>query len=292
MAKTALHPLRSFLSQEVRKARHKYAARLEAVRKKFSQKSIHQLRVETRRVLALLDLLHALHPDASLAKLSKNFEKRLKQFGSLRDVQVQLQLLRAVWDRHPEALPFKQFLKRREEKLETRLAHCLAKTKPTAGNRKLKELEKSLLQAPSQPIELARVRRLLTGRFDRVQQARQAVRSDDPALVHRLRIAFKSYRYLVELLDPIYPACTPRQLKRMKEYQRAAGRIQDLEMLLGRMAHSVRRRKLNPSGLRSLRHEIIQRRDRALAGFIRRIDRLDQFRPHPVAKPFNPSPRP
>jgi CHAD domain-containing protein len=67
--------------------------------------------------------------------------------------------------------------------------------------------------------------------FARVVRARQAVRADDPSTVHRLRVAFKRFRYMSEVLQPLLPWLNPHQRKAMQAYQTAMGEIQDLEVL-------------------------------------------------------------
>ena len=115
--------------------------------------------------------------------------------------------------------------------------------------------------------------------FAEVIAARRRVRRDAPATLHRLRVAFKRFRYVSELLEPLVPGLTPRQLDRMKKYQAAAGDIQDLQVLLARLAQSVTDGDLDSRASRRLRNELLRRRRRAIESFMARIDELDEFRP-------------
>src|SRR5262245_51147507 len=60
-------------------------------RGKSSEKSIHDLRVNTRRLIATLELAGAITRRNQIAKLQRRFKKVLKRMGPLRDVQVQLE---------------------------------------------------------------------------------------------------------------------------------------------------------------------------------------------------------
>src|SRR5215510_8859246 len=90
------------LAGSVRAARRRYRKRLVRCQKKFSESAVHELRVEARRILALLDLLDAVHFGDSLRKLAKNFKRRLDAFDDLRDTHVQRRLLQPLWRDFPE----------------------------------------------------------------------------------------------------------------------------------------------------------------------------------------------
>src|SRR5438128_12484854 len=55
-----------------------------------SEKSVHDLRVNTRRIIATLELARALSNRGDIAKVQRCFKQVLKSMGPLRHVQVQL----------------------------------------------------------------------------------------------------------------------------------------------------------------------------------------------------------
>src|SRR6267143_7031384 len=65
-------------------------------RAKASEKSVHDLRVNTRRLIAALELTRVLSRRERVAKLQRRFKKVLKRMGALRDVQVQLESLSQI----------------------------------------------------------------------------------------------------------------------------------------------------------------------------------------------------
>src|SRR5215831_11088211 len=233
-ARLAVH-----LAGSVRTARRRYRKRLDRCRKKTSESAVHELRVETRRLLALLGLLESFHLDPSLKKLRKDFKKRLDDFDELRDTQVQLRRLRSLWPEFPEALNLRTILRQREQELIDRLAREIKAAGFERLNRRLKEIERHLEQSAgaatrdaSGALAAAAARR----DFARVAGLRRRARRSAPATLHRMRVAFKRFRYLNELLHPFLPRLTPERLDRMRQYQGAAGEIQDLEVLLARLA--------------------------------------------------------
>src|SRR5438105_1876788 len=58
-----------------------------------SEKSVHHLRVSTRRLIATLELTRPLARRAEIPELRRGLKKVLKRIGPLRDVQVQLKTL-------------------------------------------------------------------------------------------------------------------------------------------------------------------------------------------------------
>jgi CHAD domain-containing protein len=267
------------LASQVRSVRHRYRKRLARCQKKFSEKAVHDLRVETRRILALLDLLGALGFAALAARSARSFKKRLDTFDDLRDTQVQLQLLQPLWTEFPEAHGLKSFLKRREEKLISKLARRIQSTKHARLNRRLKELEKCV--GRSSRVSARATAAALQAMFRRVAALRRQVSPVEAATIHRVRVAFKRFRYVSELLRSLHPEFTSKRLARMKEYQAAAGDIQDMEVLLARLAQVVEDRKVNPASLRHLRNALRERRRRTIGAFMARIDELFEFKPEP-----------
>jgi CHAD domain-containing protein len=284
--------LAAHLAESVRKARRRYRKRLACCQKKFSEKAVHDLRIETRRILALLRLVEALHFEEPLKKLRKTFKKRLDAFDDVRDTHVQLKLLQPFWVKFPEAAEVKKHLCKCEKRLDSKLSREIQTIKSGGLNRRLKEIEKMLADCGKGPVagkSAGLARTLLGGNFRRVLLLRRRIRRNNPKTIHCMRVAFKQFRYTAELLQPFLPEYTEERLGRMKEFQSAAGDIQDLAVLLARLECDVKNQVLNPLGVKNLRAELLRREQHAINSFMERIDELMHFEPeHPVA----PAPEP
>ena len=55
------------------------------------------------------------------------------------------------------------------------------------------------------------------------------VRRNNTKTIHQMRVAFKRFRYMSELLQTMLPRLTKKHLRRMQEYQSMMGDIQDME---------------------------------------------------------------
>jgi CHAD domain-containing protein len=276
------------LAESVRAARRRYRKRLACCQKKFSEKAVHDLRVETRRILALLDLLEALRFEDSPAKVRKTFKKRLDAFDDLRDTHVQRVLLKPLWEKFPEARDYKKHLCKCEKRLESKMCREIKTCKNGGLNRKLKDIEKCLRACAHNPPSggsASQSQVLLGAAFRRVVVLRRQIRRNKPSTIHRMRVAFKRFRYTAELLQPLLSQYTPQRLERMKDFQRAAGDIQDLAVLLERMDKEIRAGDLDAACVKNLRVELARRERRAIDSFMERVNELADFEPESPA-PF------
>lgn len=284
--------LATHLTESVGFARRCYRKRLARCQKKFTEKAVHDLRTETRRMLALLDLLEALHFEGSLKKLRKTFKKRLDCFDDLRDTHVQLVLLKPMWKKFPEAAELKRHLCQCEKRLVAELSKEIQTMKSGKLNRRLKDIEKALRQCAKNPPKersTALAQMLLGGSFRRVVILRRQIKRNKPATIHKMRVAFKRLRYTAELLQPFLPHFTPERITRMKQFQSAAGDIQDVAVLLARLAREVKKGELKADGIKNLRGELLQQERQAIDSFMERINELMDFEPEQPA-PFAPKP--
>jgi len=279
--------LATHLAESVRASRRCYRKRLERSQEKFSEKAVHNLRTETRRSLALLSLIEALHFEGSLKKLRKKFKKRLDCFGDLRDTHVQLVLLKPLWAGFPEARALEKHLCKCEKRLVSKLSRQIQNVKNGKLNRRLKEIEKSLHECAKNPPRgrsAAVARALLGGAFRRVLALRRQIKRNQPKTIHCLRVAFKQFRYTAELLQAFLPHFTPERLARMKDFQAAAGDVQDVAVLLTRLDRDVANGDLDAASIQNLRAELLRQEHSSIDSFMERIDELMDFEPeNPVA---------
>ncbi len=277
-----------FLAACVRAQRRRYGKRLDRCREKFSERAVHELRIQTRRLLALLDLLQMLYAELPLRKTRKAFKRRLDAFDELRDTQVQLRLLKIRRADFPEVRELDAWLRRRESKRIKTLRRGIQATQQARLEQRLKDLEKSLRkrtlphlnQRGPSPAHAA-----LTGVFSGVVTCRRGLRRPNPATIHRTRVMFKRCRYLAELLRPFLPGATPDLLRRMRRYQTRMGDVQDQEVLLAALALAEEKGRLESSSARRLRRAVKQSRARLVNKYLQSADELFDFDPSRLIAP-------
>ena len=216
-----------------------YRTEYKRCRAEFSNEAVHDLRVATRRLLALIQVLNSISPRPSLKKLMRAFKGQLDGFDKLRDTQVILAEVTETLPQLPQLQEFQDYL----QELEKGLLKTLRKKQKVIDlydvSKRIHRLQASLkTESDHNPIVP-----LLQAVDDAFLITQQRLRWINPAAattIHRVRLAFKTFRYMVEVIHPLLNDFPPGNLKRMHEYQSRMGKIQDAEVILQALAEAPR----------------------------------------------------
>jgi CHAD domain-containing protein len=241
-------------------------------RRKLSADAVHSLRVETRRLLSLLDLLQPL-VDATLTQNARRrFKKVFRVFAQLRDTQVQLRAVKKDVRRPAEWREFQRTLRRRETKLICRIERRIKKAKLGKLKDSLEAVPKALRRSLNDERSGKARHELVIGAVDRAfamtRQRQRLIDPLNPATIHQTRIAFKKFRYMVEALREILPGLVPDRSKEMQAYQTSMGRVQDAEVLLASVQTFHAKRKTDRAIVAAQHAELLQHRSRRIAQFL------------------------
>jgi len=101
-----------------------------------------------------------------------------------------------------------------------------------------------------------------------------------PATIHRVRIAFKSFRYMVEIIHPLLDGFPEGNLKLMNDYQSLMGEIQDVEVIMQTLADfPANASSFDPEPVRGYYEN---RHTEATSAYIEKMNQLNDFwRPAP-----------
>ncbi len=231
---------RAYLTASARQAAQKFRRRLKRCRTRDDPDSIHELRVEARRLLVWCDLLLWLRPGGIAGSTRRELKRLLRLLARLRDTQVQLELLeQAPVSLHAATGRLRRSLRREEKRQSDRVRHRCRDTHP------LRMVEGLLDEAGS----LAAVRRFRGGRtqlpsalldwMDRLHHragsAHAHVAPTRPASLHKLRIALKHLRYGLEaVVPPATPGFAPL-VRHLRRAQGILGEIQDADVFVGQL---------------------------------------------------------
>ena len=272
------------LSRLLEDRRKRYGRRLRRCQKKFSPEAVHESRVETRRLLSLVDLLGAFLPAGRLRKVERALKRHLDTFDELRDSQVQLAELRGLAKQFPAARLFRSYLSKRE----TRLADTTRRQIRRVKARRLAGLladcrgkvEAALGNCP--PAETARLLAASVDRaFKRTWRLQRRMNPRDTTTIHRTRVAFKKFRYMLETLSDFSPCVTSELLGELHDYQTMMGRIQDSEVLLQAWDRFRSKQRLEPANMRPFQLELVRRRRELIRNYLKVAARLETFWPLP-----------
>ncbi len=94
--------------------------------------------------------------------------------------------------------------------------------------------------------------------FTRTRRLRARIRPENTSTIHRTRVAFKHFRYMVEGLSRFLPGVNEKRLRKMREYQAMMGDIQDMEVLLQALDKFIGRKKVHSQSAQRLREEVLR----------------------------------
>ena len=277
------------LDRTFKPAWRSYRRAFKRCQKRLTRGTVHQLRVETRRLLALVDLFDPLLASDAADRVSRLFKQPFKASGRLRDAQVMLSDVERRLGRFPDAKYFKRELRFREKRLSRQLERKLGRTRLKPLKNRMEALRKELRAVVKRADGRHRAGvHLLKGvdrAFANVVARRHGIASVQPQAIHRTRIAFKKFRYMVEQLRPLIPGLAGGLPGKLRGHQKLMGDIQDCETLLAALDKFRREKKSGARRLRKFRAAV--KRDHALltTRYLRKADELFSFWNSPVAQP-------
>jgi CHAD domain-containing protein len=272
-------PVLDHLAAAFRDQWRRYRKGLKCCRKGYSAAAVHETRVAARRLLSLVELadrgLSARDAEAAQAAL----KRQMKVFKELRDTQVQLQAVARMRRTQPAAEGFYGYLIEREQRLIRRTRKAVRRIDLRSLRRRIaacrdrleEQRRKGNLRAASPLI------RAVNRAFARTQELRARIDPADTETIHRTRIAFKKFRYMVEALAPCMPGLTPAIPGAMRAYQALMGNIQDTEVVLAGLDKFARKRKVESQTVQRLRAAIARRRQRQIRTYLTAVDTLDEL---------------
>jgi CHAD domain-containing protein len=209
----------------------KFRAERKTCRKEFSEEAVHDLRVATRRLLALFDLLRSILHHKRIQKIRRMLKGQLDDLDELRDTQVLLADVSEFVQELPALQAFQTALKKKEKKLlrQTRKA---IETRDVDGLKKHIENVRGMLVALAEESLQDAMLAAADERFAHALHTYAAMDTENVPSIHRLRVAFKKFRYTFEIVHPILKNFPESNFKRMHDYQSMLGDIQDLDVAL------------------------------------------------------------
>jgi len=211
-------------SAEVRNAAHH-----------LHSETVHDLRVALRRCRSLADGFRQIDPDKSWKKMRRQGSALFDSLGELRDCHVMQYWVEKLGE---EADPVMERLathcKQQEKIFEQHAKQALEAFDSKRWDSLAVVLSRrsARLQPGSAPFQALALERWTTAR----KLERPALRSGRPAALHKLRIAIKKFRYLVENFLPQYRDAWVESLKKAQDL---LGEIHDLDVLI-ETARSIR----------------------------------------------------
>ncbi len=275
------------LARSLKQQWKRYRKQLKRCQHECSPGAIHAFRVETRRLVSTLELLGGFLPPRRVERAQRILKRHRDAFDDLRDTQVQLSAIGTMRRTFPALRPFYACLREREERLTRKTRKRLTKVRTSRLGKLVaacrREVEKQLTKC-TPPKALAVLLRSVDRAFRRTRQLRARIDARDTGTIHRTRVAFKKFRYMVETLAEHLPAVTEQRLAEMHHYQTVMGEIQDAEVLLATLDKFLLQQEIKPGAMRRFRVELLRRRQQLIRVYLKTADQLIEFWPLPISR--------
>ena len=260
-----------------------YRGELKRCRIEFSNEAVHDLRVATRRMLAFIQLLNSISPRPRLQKLTRAFKDQLDEFDDLRDTQVILAEISEILQELPQLQDFQKHLQFSEEKLLRTLRKKIKQLESSEVTKRIRKTHEAI-EAETNSNLRSQVMQAVDDIYLITKQRHGWVDPTRSATIHRVRIAFKSLRYMVEIIQPLLNGFPIENLKRMNDYQSLMGEIQDAEVFAQTLADFSEHASF--PDLEPVRIYYERRHADAISAYLKEMNQLNTFwRPAPE-QPF------
>lgn len=258
-----------------------WAAWLRGVRncqKSPSRGAVHRLRVDARRLQALLDVLGRATeaPSKPLRRLARMAGKPLEALADLRDDQVQKRRIAgAPASRGMEALL--DHVKQRATRHHGRARRKLARIDTERAEALAQRVRKGVVRRQGAPTPQERTLLLLTAVDAAATDLRSRLARLEPhtsRTLHKLRIALKHFRYIVEIAEEVSPAIHIASQPTLRSLQRRLGVVHDADVLLARIDRFAGGKRRRCEDVRAFKAAVEAARAQHLRGLSRSLPAL------------------
>ena len=256
-----------------------YLTELKRCRTEFSNEAVHDLRVATRRMMAIIQLLNSIAPRPRLRKIIRAFKEQLDEFDDLRDTQVILAEISETVQELPELQAFQKHEQLIEEKLLRTLRKEIKETNINELTKRIHKTHDAIENEIDEDLEAA-IMQAVDDAYLITKQRLGWVDLARPASIHRVRIAFKSFRYMVEIIHPLLKDFPPINSEWMNNYQSLMGEVQDAEVFMQTLADYSEHASFSDPD--AIRHYYERRHTEAISAYAEEMNQLHIFwRPAP-----------
>ncbi len=210
-----------------------YVKNLILCKEEFSEEVVHDFRVSIRRFNSLLKLIADVYRIDNISKTRKVLKGQLALFGKLRDTQVEILNL----EKYRKASVLEQFLrelKLREEFYILEIKEQIENFGEAEIRRQIEKLKSEISEYKSSMNLMIEILRMVRQSFEEVIRLKNKVSPDSSDSIHKLRLAFKRFRYMVEHIQPLTDI-SQKKIGDFRLYQTMMGMIQDNSVLVAEL---------------------------------------------------------
>jgi len=277
--RSSISPINQFLIEALDERWKNYRSELKRCRTEFSNEAVHDLRASARRMLAFLQLLNYISPRPRLQKLNRAFKDQLDEFDQLRDTQVILADISETLQELPQLQEFHVYLEDVEKGILKTLRKKLKVIDLFDVSKRMRRMHESLKTESDDNLSVP-ILQTVDDAYLLTRQQHNWINPTQATTIHRVRIAFKTFRYMVEIIHPLLNDFPRENLERMHHYQSLMGEVQDVEVIMQALAEApIRLSTFDPEPVRRYYEHC---HADAIAAYMEVVNQLDTYwRPAP-----------
>ncbi|OHD60820.1 MAG: hypothetical protein A2014_05890 [Spirochaetes bacterium GWF1_49_6] len=266
--KSTLRPI----SKKLAKLERDFFAAIKKTGESFLEDDIHKLRIRIRKLAAIFDIIRFYGSMKGIDKITKHFKTIFNDLQELRDKQVLIGMVSAMSAKYPETDDYLRGLIAEETLLHNKAWKSLKDTDIVDLRNKFDLLREAAANIPIEgALECASIA------YKKALIAKRSINPSRIRTLHRCRIEFKKFRYIVEALADTL-GIGKSVIARMSRYQDKLGLVQDLDVL----SRNMKNFRYRGGKIDGAIKEIEQRKARAVEGFLRHADDISGFWKHRV----------
>ena len=250
-------------------------------KKEITEEHVHDIRVALRRLMALTEIMYPLL-DISKKKSKNNIKlmkQKFKMFGPLRNIHISILYIDNMKKDFPDLESFSNHLNILEKDLSKKLSKEFNKME-ISDIKKISELLQKKISKISKTDDVYNM--LLTSAitsFEDVVSLLEKADPDDIKSIHKVRIAFKKFRYMIEVIDSINPVGQDFH-DNMKSIQDILGNIQDLSVIELLLCDFIEKEHPAECGILSIEyHELLKRQKSLVNSFLQSKEKIYSLDP-------------
>jgi CHAD domain-containing protein len=213
-----------------------FSMRLSVAKKDASMENVHHFRVATRRLLVLIDLLNNILPQSKYDKLRKYLRGLRSNFNDLHDTQMVIDSLMIAREKDLEVNAYLKLMEKTENHLHKEAVKVISNLIPGHLFNISIQIRTELVAILAEPNFInEQILPKLDDSYAEIKKISKFVEPENVTTIHALRISYRKFRYMIEILIPILHDYPVEYLALMRTYQDMMGDIQNGEIILNHL---------------------------------------------------------
>lgn len=244
----------------------------------FSELSVHDIRVSIRRFQTCLALIGYLAGKECVSEVKAALKPQINILDRLRDTQVQIIKVRQMVFLYPVLYRYFHHLLNNEEAI-------IYDIKDKVRSFDIRGLEKKVLTlkvflkkyAAENKIYYQTLMHKAYQKYINVNNRFEKADKENPTTIHKVRLAFKKFRYTLEIVQPI-TNMTSEESQELNDFQTIMGSIQDLCVFLNNLNEfSQTQEEVSTEMFKPVEKGVLLERERMINEFFSGYDKIHTF---------------